>query len=700
MGNVMDKERVNSCDQNKYSLINIDAEKYTLCLYESIDYYSLLFKGRSDNSKNIDDEVGKSLHSRQRESDKRDTEYSKKELMKIKKMELDKQVRKKTEDEIKTQLREFKEQNSLPENTVSQSLNPKISQKLVKSETYIKDKEKLDSKRIQKEKLEEAKAVMESVKTQREQRKQRQIESEKIKLEEGYIKLVKEENLSKKEEKKEEISDIIKQVELINRTQENLYSQNKGREGAKMQDNKNKQVDSSMNGKSKTNRELRLKILCAVMALLVVCVAVVIARENGLLKFASGTNVAAESQNTKVDATVDSEETVRQGIIAEADALAAGYDYDAAIEKIKSYAGYENYDDMVSVITNCEATKSTLVKADVTTTPHIFFHSLIVNKEKVFDNDYKMDDYNQVMTTIDEFNKILEQMYEKGYVLVSIHDLAEKQVADDGTVTMKAGTIMLPPGKKPFVLSQDDLSYYEYMEDDGFPDKIVLDENGKPTCQLTTDDGTVTTGAYDVVPILDAFIEKHPDFSYKGAKGIIALTGYNGILGYRTASSYAATSPTYEQDRVTAKAVADGLKADGWEFASHSYGHRNMQTTSMEWFIEDTDKWQAEVESLVGDTDVYIFPFGSDICDWRGYSGERYEYLKAKGFDYFCNVDSAKYWVQLKSDYFRMGRRNLDGYRMYYDMIDDSVDYLSDLFDVNTVFDKDRPTPVPSMSGN
>jgi hypothetical protein len=48
----------------------------------------------------------------------------------------------------------------------------------------------------------------------------------------------------------------------------------------------------------------------------------------------------------------------------------------------------------------------------------------------------------------------------------------------------------------------------------------------------------------------------------------------------------------------------------------------------------------------------------------------------------------------------RQGRRNLDGYRMYYDLPESGVggDHLSDLFDVNEVFDRSRPTPVPKMT--
>lgn len=63
-------------------------------------------------------------------------------------------------------------------------------------------------------------------------------------------------------------------------------------------------------------------------------------------------------------------------------------------------------------------------------------------------------------------------------------------------------------------------------------------------------------------------------------------------------------------------------------------------------------------------------------------------------------VDSSQYWVQIGDDYMRQGRRNLDGFRMYYDLpeTNPTKDHLSDLFDVSEVFDRRRPTPVPKMS--
>ena len=58
----------------------------------------------------------------------------------------------------------------------------------------------------------------------------------------------------------------------------------------------------------------------------------------------------------------------------------------------------------------------------------------------------------------------------------------------------------------------------------------------------------------------------------------------------------------------------------------------------------------------------------------RSIPGIKFEYLKGQGYNYYCNVDSSQYYVQIRDRYFRQGRRNLDGYRMYY-----NPELLSDL---------------------
>ena len=211
-----------------------------------------------------------------------------------------------------------------------------------------------------------------------------------------------------------------------------------------------------------------------------------------------------------------------------------------------------------------------------------------------------------------------------------------------------------------------------------------------------------------MVPLIDTFVDEHPDFSYRGAKGIVALTGYNGVLGYFTDIAYKTRedldenqikylqeNPDFDYDEQVAQAreVAQAIHADGWEFASHTWGHINVGECSLERLQTDTQKWMDYVKPIVEPVDTIIFAFGSDICGVEDYAGEKFDYLKSQGFDYYCNVDSSQYWVQLRDTYLRMGRRNLDGYRMYY-----NPELLSDLFDAKAVFDKTRPVPVPPMS--
>lgn len=383
----------------------------------------------------------------------------------------------------------------------------------------------------------------------------------------------------------------------------------------------------------------------------------------------------------------------REELIEEAEKLTLSYDYDGAIEMIKGYqgkeGGYEVYPALVNAIKDLEAKKESLVLyggsyTSVTQFNHIFFHSLVADNSKAFDGDYDSKGYNMYMTTIYEFEKMMQSMYEDGYVLVSVHDLAKQVTDENGKTKFVPGEIYLPPGKKPFVLSQDDVNYYDYMQGDGFASRIVIGEDGKPTCEMVLDDGSIVQGPFDIVPILDAFVEEHPDFSYKGAKGILALTGYEGALGYRTNDP---TSPTYEQDRETVKEVARVLKENGWEFASHSWGHRNMLEKSFQFIKNDTERWLEEVGSLVGDTDILIFPYGVDIETTMGhYSSDKYHFLKEAGFNYFHGVDS-KPWMHLKDDYVRMTRRPLDGQAML-----QFPERLQDLFNLEEIIDPERPS--------
>ena len=393
-------------------------------------------------------------------------------------------------------------------------------------------------------------------------------------------------------------------------------------------------------------------------------------------------------------------------LLAQVDRAVSQYDYDRAVELLVGNGADKEDPRIGEKLSDIEAVKKTLVEQDIYQITHIFFHILVEDPGRTFLDTAQGKDYNSVMTTVPEFEAILTQMYQRGYVLVGIHDLAEVSEDETGMEQMRAKKILLPPGKKAFVMSQDDVNYYEYMEGSGCARKILLDDRGKPVCEYMDQDGTVWIGEYDLVPILDRFVEEHPDFSYRGAKAILALTGYNGVLGYRTDETYDPASPNYdpdmkpnpniEEDRAYVKKLTQALKEDGYEFASHSWGHRDYGKIDLEHMKADIERWEKNVAPLLPDPcDIMIYPFGSDVGDWRPYTeeNEKYRYLQSLGFRYFCNVDSRPYWVETGDQFLRQARRNLDGYRLWMDY-GGGANRLSDLIDVNTVFDARRPTPV------
>ena len=136
----------------------------------------------------------------------------------------------------------------------------------------------------------------------------------------------------------------------------------------------------------------------------------------------------------------------RRAAIEEADALALQYFYDEALEVLSDP---EIVDETVSAkIAGIEAAKASLVnyEGDI---KHIFFHSLIVYPEMIFRNKTTpMGGYNAGFSEKAEFEKILPQLYDRGYVLYDLNECYEKV---NGVMTRKE--ILLPPGKQPLILS-------------------------------------------------------------------------------------------------------------------------------------------------------------------------------------------------------------------------------------------------------
>ncbi len=348
---------------------------------------------------------------------------------------------------------------------------------------------------------------------------------------------------------------------------------------------------------------------------------------------------------------------LKEMIINESDTLANQGFYLKASKYLSNYLLYfSNDQDIKSLISYYNILEPELVSYDGPVY-HVFFHSLIVYPELAFDGDYEDKGYYQYMTTVLEFKRMLEAFYDNNFILIDINLLVNVSKVGQ-TYEINQSQLILPKGKKPLIISIDDVSYYNYMIGDGYAEKLVFDEfNEIANLVQTPDKDMIVSRTSDIIPILDDFVKLHPDFSFNGAKGIIALTGYEGVFGYET---HLTESSNYEQEYETAKAIADKLLETGWQFANHSYTHNDYfrdMTVTMEDLEYDTTKWELQVEPIIGETHIYVAPFGYIFPN----DDERYKYItEEKEYYIYCSVggNGTTYYNHHS---FVMYRINLDG---------------------------------------
>ncbi|WP_279402878.1 hypothetical protein [Arthrobacter sp. JCM 19049] len=128
-----------------------------------------------------------------------------------------------------------------------------------------------------------------------------------------------------------------------------------------------------------------------------------------------------DEQQSQEQAKAQEAERVKQ-VKAEVNRLADGYDYDAAMKLVKD----EPNEELNSLASGLQEEKdATVAWEKPNQIPHLFFHSLVIDTDRAFDGDGEAQGYKDYMVTQDEFSKILDQLYERDYVLVNPTDFAK-----------------------------------------------------------------------------------------------------------------------------------------------------------------------------------------------------------------------------------------------------------------------------------
>jgi len=189
--------------------------------------------------------------------------------------------------------------------------------------------------------------------------------------------------------------------------------------------------------------------------------------------------------------------------------------------------------------------------------PIIMFHNFVEAYEPGMDKEFT--------TTFDEFEALLERLYEQGFRLISMRDFIECNID-------------VPAGAMPMVFTFDDGTAGQFS---------LIEENG-----------ALKVNPRSAVGIMMAFGEKHPDF---GLKGIFYVNMDHGPNTFKGAGSL--------EERLRF------LLDLGFELGTHTWGHVNFKTQAKtrEQILEAIGRNQEAAYSVIPDLEFYsmALPYGS-----------------------------------------------------------------------------------------
>lgn len=460
--------------------------------------------------------------------------------------------------------------------------------------------------------------------------------------------------------------------------------------------------------KKRIFKEVYLPAIIAGAALFLILSFIVGSVSNALTVKANKDSAAKVEAQQQANAAGAAEQEFKR-LIAEAESMVVGYDYDGAIQLLESYNS--SNDKFTQQVTAKKAElvneqKQLVEVKDVSTIPNLSFHVLMADASRACNKEVSGAElsglYNKNFVSVEEFTRILNQLYASNYVLVDFDSFISSVPGVDGNNSFFSKSIYLPQGKKPVMITETMVNYFEYMVDpdkDGTPDakghgfanKLVLDDNGEIKASYVDANGQTLVGNYDLVPVLEAFIQEHPDFSYQGARAILAVTGTEGVFGYRTNTSYVARfgQSFYDNEVVEAKKIVEALREKGYTIASYTYSnqaYRGMNTLQIQ---AEVQNWTNQITPVIGEVDTMVFARASDI---EAYSGTTFNVLYNSGIRFFLNSGSSPR-VDVNTTFVRQTRLMVTGESMAW-----YSSQFSNYFDCNVVLDLASRGSTPAKS--
>ncbi len=460
--------------------------------------------------------------------------------------------------------------------------------------------------------------------------------------------------------------------------------------------------------KKRIFKEVYLPAIIAGVALFLILSFIVGSVSNAITVMRNKDSQAQQEAQQQASAA-DAAEAQFKRLMADAESLVDGYDYDGAIEKLEGYTGdnekfRQQIDAKRAELSNAK-NQLTEIK-DVSSIANLSFHVLMADPSRACNKDVSgaelSGSYNKNFVSVEEFSRILNQLYAANYVLVDFDSFITSVPGVDGNSSFFSKSIYLPQGKKPIMITETMVNYFEYMVDPdkdgkldgtghGFANKLVVEANGEIKASYVDANGQTMVGNYDLVPVLEAFIQEHPDFSYQGARAILAVTGSEGVFGYRTNTAYVARfgQAFYDNEVTEAKKVVEALRDKGYTIASYTYSNQDYRKMNTLQIQAEIKNWNDQIVPILGQVDTIVFARASDI---EAYSGTTFNVLYNDGLRFFLNSGSSPR-VDVNTTFIRQTRLMVTGESMAW-----YSSQFSDYFDCNVVLDlaSRGSTPVKS----
>ena len=223
---------------------------------------------------------------------------------------------------------------------------------------------------------------------------------------------------------------------------------------------------------------------------------------------------------------------------------------------------------------------------------HLNINGILSFPSVLSENNYLTKELESKYITPSEFKKILASLNANNYILIKLSDCYEQ--TSNGIVKKN---IILPKGKKPVILSINDVEYGK----SGMVNKLIIQEDN--TISSYTSKRSINDRIHndkEFITILNEFVTKHPGFSHNNAKGLICVSGSNGILGYKTQKSNA-NSKFQIKNCIE---VVNALKDTGWEFCAKSYNKQSLSSSNLD-YASALNTWNNNVKNIIGSTNCF-----------------------------------------------------------------------------------------------